>query len=60
MFCATPKDDLHLVKSSFRLGPVQNILGPVEGQGITILTFEESTHQTGHQFAYIEEGLLKT
>ena len=51
-FCLTQKDDLHLVKLVFEeslnaikfldwfktFGPAQNILGPVEGQGITLGT----------------------
>ena len=34
-FCARQKDDLHLVNLMFFItGPAQNILEPVEGQGI--------------------------
>ena len=53
-----PDSGLKIYKQKF--GLAQNNLGPVEGQGIKILKFEESTHQIGHQFAYIEEGLPRT
>ena len=56
IFCAKLKDDFHIISSAFvtetnviqfldwpnRIGPAQNILGPVEGHGI----IEIANHRT--------------